>query len=100
MTHSIGGLFGLGATKFTAEAVFEKNEFYSNEKMRVKLTIDNTECKKAIKSIKLRLYRSWMVRAPGQPRVFPCTTTFEGTEASMQSYIKTFKFDGCKAHEK
>jgi len=42
MEHKIGGLFGLGASVFRANIVFEKNMYYSGEIMRFKLNCDNT----------------------------------------------------------
>jgi sporulation-control protein spo0M len=61
MTHDIGGLFGLGATKFSAEVVFPKNEFTSAEKLMLRVHVDNTECKKDVKEIKIKLERFYNI---------------------------------------
>jgi len=65
MTHNIGGLLGLGATKFSAEVVFEKNEFTSDEKLKLRIHCDNTDCKKDVKELKMKLERSYRIEADG-----------------------------------
>jgi hypothetical protein len=48
MSHNIGGLFGLGASQFTAEVLFDNNEFFANDKARLRVTCDNSQCRKAV----------------------------------------------------
>ena len=100
MTHEIGGLLGLGATKFSAEVLFEKNEFYSNDKLRLRVTCDNSECRKAVKEFKIKLFRSYNITADGNQAVFPCKTKKEGATSKGMGYVGKVKFPGCNAKEK
>jgi hypothetical protein len=99
MTHNIGGLFGLGASQFTAEVLFEKNEFYNNDKPRLRVTCDNSQCRKALKEFKIKLFRTYSIMADGNQAVFPCNTKNEGASSKGSGYVAKAKFPGCKAKE-
>ena len=50
----------MGTTECKSEMVFEKNEFYLGEKAKVRVTVDNTECKKDVRGIKFKLHRHYV----------------------------------------
>lgn len=96
MEHNIGGLFGLGASKFKAEVVFEKNEFYSNDKLKLRLTCDNSECRKDVKEFKIKLMRKYVLRTNGICGFYRVRDK-KAVTSHKEEYVATAKFPGCKA---
>jgi hypothetical protein len=86
----VGGFLGMGTSKFSAEFVFDKNEYYVGEKPRVKVICDNSTCKCDVKNFKFKLHRS-----------YKCKTNLNiPVSSSDGAYISALKFPGCKAGEK
>ena len=79
----------MGSSKFSAEFVFEQNEYYVGETARVKVIVDNSKCKCDIKNLKFKLHRT-----------FKCKTNQDVPATSSEGeYISEFKFAGCNAGE-
>ena len=57
VTVQVGGVAGLGSTPSTARITIEKLRFAPGETIKVNFNVDNTKCKKAIKSFKIKLLR-------------------------------------------
>ena len=53
----VGGIGGLGASEATSVISLEKLVFAPGEKIRVNIDHDNSSCKKAVKSFKIKLQR-------------------------------------------
>ena len=53
----VGGIGGLGASEATSVISLEKLIFAPGEKIRVNIDHDNSSCKKAVKSFKIKLQR-------------------------------------------
>ena len=49
----------MGASEFNAEIKFEKNEYYIGEKCNVTISVDNSNCKKDVRGLKLKLHRHY-----------------------------------------
>lgn len=62
ISHEVGGFVGMFTSKFVANITFDKNEYYLGEKATVRFSIDNTDCKKDVKSCKLKLYRHYNLK--------------------------------------
>jgi len=87
----VGGLgiklFGSSVSKF--DVVFNKNTFYPGEKIAVKITCDNSSCKTAVKSYKMKLFRQLRHR--------------EGVTGHFEDYtelVTAMKSPGCDAKKK
>lgn len=99
MEHKIGGLFGMGSTMFYADVSFEKNEFYSNDKMRLRIVCDNSNCKKKVKEFKIKLFRKYILRTNGVVGYYRVKDRKPVTSVK-EEYVATQKFPGCDAHVK
>ena len=57
LTMKIGGVVGLGSSEAKAVLSLEKHRFTPGEKVNVIVDCDNTQCKKPVKSYKIKLQR-------------------------------------------
>ena len=57
ITAKVGGVAGLGASQARATISLEKLCFAPGEEIKVKFDMDNSKCKKPIKSFKVKLAR-------------------------------------------
>ena len=57
LTMKIGGFAGLGSSDAKSVISLEKTRFQPGEKIKVLIDMDNTNCKKAVKSYKIKLQR-------------------------------------------
>jgi len=55
MTSEVGGLFGVGKTSCDTEFSMDRTDYYAAEKVGVRIYVDNRDCKKDIKEIKIKL---------------------------------------------
>ena len=51
----VGGALGMGKTEARATVSLEKTKFAPGEKIRVIIDMDNSDCKKEVKSFKTKL---------------------------------------------
>lgn len=63
--RSVGGFLGMGKTEFTAMMTFSKNEYYVGEQAQVRIKCDNSKCEKDIRNFKMKLLRTYSMRAVG-----------------------------------
>jgi len=84
LTVAIGGVAGFGSSEAKATVTLEKSRFGPGEKIRVAIYMDNSACKKAVKSFKIKLARKITVGINGSP------TPFEKEE-----YLNEIKYEGC-----
>ena len=54
--ESVGGFLGIKTTQFSAVITFEKKAYFLGEKAKIEFQIDNSQCKKALKFIKFKVY--------------------------------------------
>ena len=57
ITAKVGGVAGLGSSQATAIISLEKLTFAPGEQIIVKFDMDNSKCKKPVKSFKIKLKR-------------------------------------------
>ena len=57
ITAKVGGVAGLGASQARATISLEKLCFAPGEEIKVKFDMDNSKCKKPVKSFKIKLAR-------------------------------------------
>ena len=67
INEKIGGVAGLGATAFKADINLPRISYAAGETMTVNLALDNSKCKKPIKTMKVKLMRK--VECLGSGRV-------------------------------
>lgn len=67
LTSEVGGFLGAGKTSSSAKFSMDRTDYYAAEKVRVRINVDNTQCKKDVKEIKIKLARK--VTAIGDGRV-------------------------------
>ena len=91
----IGGIFGFGSSKFTADVTFPKNQYYTNEILRANLSCDNSNCKKSVKETKINILRNYTIRTNGAGFSGPRNTKI--VDAKHDSSLGKMKFPGCKA---
>ena len=84
---SVGGMAGLGASEASAVISLDKNRFAPGEQIRVDIDMDNSTCKKAVKSYKCKLQRKISCLAGKLGVSKPLLTTEE--------YLYMKKFEGC-----
>ena len=89
MTSEVGGFLGAGKTTCQSKFAMDRTDYYAAEKVRVRINIDNTDCKKDIKEIKIKLER--IVSAVGDGRIKT------GERVEHIQYIGDFRFGGLKA---
>ena len=54
----VGGFLGVGKSESITKITLEKDQFYPDEDIVVKLNCDNTKCSKAVKNMKVKLQRN------------------------------------------
>lgn len=87
LTMTIGGIVGLGSSEAKSVISLEKHRFAPGEKIKVMIDCDNTQCKKAVKSYKIKFQRK-----------ISCLSGKKGVGAallSQEDYIVALKYDGC-----
>lgn len=57
MTHSTGGIIGMGSKKSTTKVIVRQNCVRPGEKFKVTLEYDGSTCAKKVKSFKFKLFR-------------------------------------------
>lgn len=57
MTHSTGGIIGMGSQKSTTTVVVQQNCLLPGEKIKVTIDYDGRKCDKKVKSFKFKLFR-------------------------------------------
>lgn len=57
LTMKIGGFAGLGSSEAKSAISLDKTRFQPGEKIKVLIDMDNTNCKKPVKSYKIKLQR-------------------------------------------
>ena len=83
----IGGVAGLGSSEATAVISLEKHRFAPGEKVKVHIDMDNSTCKKAVKSYKVKLMRK-----------ISCLAGKLGVTKPLlaeENYLDAKKYDGC-----
>ena len=58
LTSKIGGIAGLGSSEAKSVISLEKTRFFPGEKIKVKFDMDNSRCKKPVKSFRIKLSRA------------------------------------------
>ena len=53
----VGGVFGFSSSVCQTTVLFEKNQYYLGETIRVKITCDNSPCNKPVTGFKVKLKR-------------------------------------------
>ena len=93
LDNKIGGLFGIAKTRAITQIIFENNEYYVGDKIRVKIICDNSKCSNKVKEFKLKLYRRFYTvkKTILEPE-------FYGNEES--DFIQVFTAPGCPAKTK
>ena len=82
----------MGKTRCSTEIIFEKNEFYVGETIRVRIICDNTVCKKNVESFKFKIIRK--IKGYESYKV-------PGAWAYSECWVDSIFFeDQCKKHEK
>ena len=61
LIRSVGGIAGLGSDKISAAFTLSKLKFSPGETVKIRVDMDNTACKKAVKSYKFKLWRQWSI---------------------------------------
>ena len=83
----MGGIAGLGTSESQSTITLEKNTFAPGEKIRVNIDHDNTNCKKAVKSFKIKLRRVISCLSGKRQGSKPLLT--------LEEYLEAHKYDGC-----
>ena len=83
----IGGVAGLGSSDATAVISLEKHTFAPGEKVKVHVDMDNSSCKKAVKSYKVKLMRRITCHAGKLGLWKPLLAD--------EDYLDAKKYDGC-----
>lgn len=83
----VGGVAGIGSSQAKSVISLEKLRFMPGERIRVKIEHDNSECKKPVKSFKLKLLRKVMC--------FSGKKTLAKPVFFLEEYLMQKKFDGC-----
>ena len=87
MKVKIGGVAGLGGSEATAVISLEKHRYAPGEKIKVHIDMDNSACKKAVKSYKVKI-----------KRVISCFAGKLGVTKPLlveDNYLDAEKFPGC-----
>lgn len=65
LTHKtsfkVGGVFGFKSSVSKMEIIFDKNVYEVGQTVRVRFVVDNSDCDKDVKSLKLKLKRKLFV---------------------------------------
>lgn len=62
LSSKIGGVLGLGAQKMECNITIEKEHFVPKEKAQIIFEINNSQCSKAVKSFKVKVFREIKVK--------------------------------------
>ncbi len=90
----------MGATEFSAQISFDRNNYMVGDTVRVLIVCDNIKCKSNVKSFKLKLKRKFWVT---------CWSDFENKKdmkselketKHASAYVVEVRVDGCKSGEK
>ena len=87
LVSKIGGLAGLGSSEAKSVISLEKSRFAPGEKIRVHIDMDNSNCKKPVKSYKIKLMRK-----------ISCLSGKKGVVKPLlyeEEYLVALKYDGC-----
>ena len=57
MSEKVGGFIGINTTRFEAKITFEKKAYNIGERININFEIDNSQCKKDLKTIKYKFVR-------------------------------------------
>lgn len=83
----VGGIAGLGSSESKSVISLTKSTFAPGEKIKVLIDHDNTGCKKAVKSFKIKLMRKINCLSGKKEAIKPLLTSEE--------YLVVLKYDGC-----
>ena len=89
LTNKIGGIAGLGSSEAKSTISPEKTRFFPGEKIKVKFDMDNSRCKKPVKSFKIKLSRK-----------ISCLSGKKGVGRPLlhvEEYLVANKYEGCPA---
>ena len=89
LTNKIGGIAGLGSSEAKSVISLEKTRFFPGEKIKVKFDMDNSRCKKPVKSFKIKLSRK-----------ISCLSGKKGVGRPLlhvEEYLVANKYEGCPA---
>jgi hypothetical protein len=100
MVKKVGGVMGMGASEYTCEIVFDRNFYTVGDTVRVLFKCDNSLCKIAVKSFKLKLKRKFTVTYWSSLDLKKDLNSEFKDSRSASTYIVEIKIDGCKAGEK
>jgi hypothetical protein len=78
---------GISSTKCVSQIIFEKNEYYLGEQVKIKVIYDNSACDKDVRAFKFKLHR------------FYTGIDNSNWQTTGSSYLHIKKEDGCKAFE-
>ena len=84
----VGGVAGIGASTARATISLDKLRFAPGEKTLVHIDMDNSKCKKPVKSFKCKLFRK--ISCLGGKSNMGGKPLF-----SIESFLKEEKYDGC-----
>ena len=84
----VGGVAGLGSSLATAKISLEKLRFAPGEEVKVKFDMDNSKCKKPVKSFKVKLARK-VSCLNGKSGTINMKPVIHATE-----YLDTCKYEG------
>ena len=88
ITAKVGGVAGLGSSQATAIISLEKLTFAPGENIKVKINMDNSKCKKPVKSFKIKLSRK-ISCFTGKPYSYHAKPVLHEIE-----YIEAHKYEG------
>lgn len=83
----IGGMVGIGSSMARSVISLEKLRFAPGEKIKVKIEHDNSECKKPVKSFKIKLLR--------RIQCFPGKKSALKPVITEEEYLAQIKYEGC-----
>ena len=83
----IGGVAGLGSSEATALISLDKLTFAPGETVQVHVEMDNTQCRKPVKSYKVKLHR--------KIQCFAGKANVSSPLFVSEEYVETKKYPGC-----
>ena len=86
LSVDVGGVAGIGSSKASAKIWLEKGRFEPWEKLIVHIDMDNSQCKKPVKSFKCKLFRR-ITCYGGIKNAGPLLT--------KEEFLREEKFNGC-----
>lgn len=73
---------GLGGKPSITDIIFDRNQYYTGDKVNVKVVCDNSQCNTGVKSFKIKLKRKVYIRA----------TRLTGFNEQQTELLKTSKY--------